>query len=93
MPHSIQGDNDFGDMFLNFQLHKEMKKYTGVDARDLLNDKEARKWMQRESPHAWKDEVMFTWDRPAMGLTSSPYQAVQTATRAKRVMLGNALSE
>jgi hypothetical protein len=49
LPHTIQGDNDFGDMFLNFQLHKEMQKYTGVDARDLLNDEEAKKWLQRSS--------------------------------------------
>ena len=87
-PHTIQGDNDFGDMFLNFQLHEEMQRYTGVDARDLLNDAEARKWMQLASDQ-WEEEVMFTWDRPAMGLTSSPYQAVQTVTRAKRLMLGD----
>jgi hypothetical protein len=33
MPHSVQGDNDFGDMFLNFQLHHDMQKYTGVDVQ------------------------------------------------------------
>ena len=65
-----------------------MQRYTGVDARDLLNDAEARKWMQLASDQ-WEEEVMFTWDRPAMGLTSSPYQAVQTVTRAKRLMLGD----
>jgi hypothetical protein len=90
-PDTIQGDNDFGDMFLNFQLHEEMQKYTGVDARDLLNDTEARDWMQKFSDQS-EDEVMFTWDRPAMGLTSSPYQAVQTVTRAKRLMLGDPAS-
>jgi hypothetical protein len=83
VPGTIQGDNDFGDMFLNFQLHGEMQRYTGVDARDLLKDAEAKKWMEKASSE-WETEVMFTWDRPAMGLTSSPYQA-----RAKRIMLGD----
>jgi hypothetical protein len=87
VPGTIQGDNDFGDMFLNFQLHKEMQKYTGVDARDLLKDEEAREWMQQQ--RSGEVDVLYTWDRPAMGLTSSPYQAVQTVTRAKRVMLGD----
>jgi hypothetical protein len=90
-PDTIQGDNDFGDMFLNFQLHEEMQKYTGVDARDLLNNMEARDWMQQVSDQ-WEDEIMFTWDCPAMGLTSSPYQAVQTVTRAKRLVLGDPTS-
>jgi hypothetical protein len=35
VPNTVQGDNDFADMFLNFQLHREMQKYTGVDASDL----------------------------------------------------------
>jgi hypothetical protein len=87
--HTIQCDNDFGDMFLNFQLHKEMQQYTGVDARDLMNSAEAREWMRVGSDQGGEVEVLFTWDRPAMGLTGSPYQAVQTVTRAKRIMLGD----
>jgi hypothetical protein len=75
LPHTIQGANNFGDMFLNFQLHKEMQKYTGVDAWDLLNNVEAKTWLQRTS-FSWEEETLFTWDRPAMGLTGSPYQAV-----------------
>ena len=65
-----------------------MQRYTGVDARDLLKDTEAKKRMAKASSE-WEVEVMFTWDRPAMGLTSSPYQAVQAVTRAKRIMLGD----
>jgi hypothetical protein len=86
LPHTVQADNDFADMFLNFQLHEEMKKYTGVDVTDLLNDEEAAEEIGRFTS---AEDVYTVWDRPAMGLTASPYQAVQTATRGKRVMLGD----
>jgi hypothetical protein len=88
MPHTVQGDNDFGDMFLNFQLHQDMQKYTGVDGSDLLKDPEAVDWFRAQG---WDTSrgVFLTWDRPAMGLTCSPYQSVQMGTRGKRVILGD----
>lgn len=87
MPHTVQVDNDFKDMFLNFQLHEEMQKYAGVDVTDLLNDDEARKTIRKFTQD---DDVYATWDRPAMGLTGSPYQAVQTGANV-RVGVGPAL--
>ena len=48
LPHTYQGDNDFGDMFLNFQLHKEMQKYSGVDGSDLLRDADAAQWFKEK---------------------------------------------
>jgi hypothetical protein len=86
LPHTAQADNDFADMFLNFQLHEEMQKYTGVDVSDLLLDPEARPFLE---PFTTTKGAFFTWDRPAMGLTASPYQAVQTGTRGKRFALGD----
>jgi hypothetical protein len=88
MPHTVQGDNDFGDMFLNFQLHNDLQRFTGVDASDLLHDDGAVSWLKQVN-YDCADGVIFTWDRPAMGLTGSPYQAVQTATRGKQVILGD----
>ena len=88
MPHTVQGDNDFGDMFLNFQLHTEMQKYTGVDGTDLLNDKEAVDWFAKVGYDTTRG-VILTWDRPAMGLRGSPYQSVQTGTRGRRMILGD----
>ena len=88
MVHTVQGDNDYGDMFLNFQLHHEMQKYTGVDATDLLKDPDASRWLAANGVDT-AGGVFLTWDRPAMGLTGSPYQSVQTGTRGKRVMLGD----
>jgi hypothetical protein len=92
MPHTVQGDNDFGDMFLNFKLHSEMQKYTGVDGTDLLKDEEAVKWL-KERDYDFSEGVTLTWDRPAMGLTGSPYQSVQTGTRGKRKIIGDRTQE
>jgi hypothetical protein len=86
MPYTVQGDNDFADMFLNFQLHEEMQRYTGVDISDLLRDEVTLHELRKVSSN---EDVYVTWDRPAMGLTGSPYQAVQTATRGKRIILGD----
>jgi hypothetical protein len=88
LPHTVQGDNNFGDMFLNFQLHSDMQKYTGVDGSDLLRDPDVVSWM-KERDYKLMDGLTLTWDRPAMGLACSPYQAVQTSTRAKRIILGD----
>ena len=88
LPHTVQGDNDFGDMFLNFQLHEDLQRFTGVDISDLIHDREAAQ-MIKGTGCSWSNGVIYTWDRPAMGLTGSPYQSVQTATRGKRMILGN----
>ena len=88
MPHTVQGDNDFGDMFLNFQLHRELQGFTGVDGTDLLRDSQVTEWLE-EKEYDFSSGFFLTWDRPAMGLNGSPYQAVQTATRGKKVMRGD----
>jgi hypothetical protein len=79
VPGSVQADNDYEDMFLNFKLHEELQAYTGVDVRGLYKD-------EGEGDDALK---YVTWDRPAMGLTGSPYTCVQGACRGKRVALGD----
>ena len=91
LPHMVQGDNDFGDMFLNFQLHLELQKYTGVDGSDLCHDEEAMAWFKEKGYDATRG-IVLTWDRCAMGLAPSPYQAVQTGTRGKRVILGTKMT-
>lgn len=74
---SWQGDNDFGEMFLNHVLHVSLQKFTGVDLWGLLSEDERKV----ENRYAW-------WTRPAMGLKGSPYQACQACTRAKFIVLG-----
>jgi hypothetical protein len=77
IPGSVQADNDYEDMFLNFILHEELQAYTGVDVSALYRDEEEE-----------DDRICYvTWDWPAMGLTGSPYTCVQAACRGKRVTL------
>jgi hypothetical protein len=71
---SVQADNDYEDMFLNFILHEGLQDYTGVDVSGLFADEDS--------------EEDTKWDRPAMGLTGSPYTCVQGSSRGKRVTLG-----
>jgi hypothetical protein len=73
-------DNDYGEMFYNFWLHEDLRPYCGVDMTHQYPE-EAR--LQPNSV-LWN---VFT--RPAMGLRPSPYQSVQGALRAKRLMLGD----
>ena len=80
LPFGWCGDRDFGEMFLNFPLHPEAMKYSGVDLSQLT-----LKRIERVE----KDHFVGRWTRNAMGLKSSPYLAVQAATRVKRKFLGD----
>jgi hypothetical protein len=72
-------DNDFEDMFLNFKLHDDLQKFTGVDVSGIYG-----------SELRGEDRIeLATWDRPAMGLTGSPYTCFQGAVRGERVTLGD----
>ena len=82
LPSGWCGDRDFGEMFLNFPLHPVARLYCGVDLSQLTLDKVERV----EEGH-----FVGQWMRNAMGLKSSPYLAVQAATRVKRKFLGNRL--
>jgi hypothetical protein len=63
VPGSVQANNDYEDMFLNFILHEGLQDYTGVDVSGLFADEDSE-----------EDRIEYTkWDRPAMGLTGSPY--------------------
>jgi hypothetical protein len=78
VPGNVQADNDIEDMFLNFNLHKDLQDYTGVDVSGLFGEEFLE-----------KDRVEYVkWDRPAMGLTVSLYTCFQGACRGKRVSLG-----
>ena len=74
-------DNDFGEMFLNFWLHPDLRAHTGIDITDLFPE-ELKKRFGRT--RLWE-----AWTRCAMGLTTSPYQATQNAQRVKRIVFGD----
>ena len=79
-PGYWSADNDYGEMFLNFWLHPELRKYCGVDLTGLFPDEAA----QTEGLKLWE-----AWARCAMGLRPSPYQAVQTGLQLKHIAMGN----
>jgi hypothetical protein len=61
-----------------FNLHNDLQEYTGVDVMGLFGDEMFE-----------KDRMQYVkWDRPAMGLTGSPYTCFQGACRGKRITLG-----
>ena len=71
-------DNDYGEQFLNFNLHPELQRYCGVDLTQLADDKSKS-----------KSDVFGQWKRCAMGLRPSPYAAVKGALIARRMILGD----
>ena len=69
-PGSFMGEMDVGKMFLNFILHESMQALCGVDLSEFFG--EDGPGLQGKSKLLWE-----RWVRAAMGLKSSPYQAVQ----------------
>ncbi|KAL7574179.1 hypothetical protein ACA910_014856 [Epithemia clementina (nom. ined.)] len=78
-------DNDFGEMFLKFWLHPELRRYAGIDLTTLFKDK----LDQGGANRANKKTLWEAWTRCAMGLSTSPYQATQAAQRVKYLALGD----
>ena len=74
-------DNDFGEMFLNFWVHPDLRCYTGIDITDLFPEELQDKF--------GKTRLWEAWTRCAMGLTTSPYQTTQCAQRVKRIIFGD----
>jgi hypothetical protein len=76
IPESVQADNKYEDMFLNFILHEELQEYTGVDVTGLYKDEMLA-----------TDRIRYVkWDRLAMGLTGSPYTCFQGPTEGKEYL-------
>jgi hypothetical protein len=82
-PGTWSADNDFGEMFLNFWLHPDLQKYTGVDITALFPEE-----LRGDKIAVWE-----AWTRCAMGLTTSPYTTVQCAKRIKFLVLGESEDE
>ena len=82
-PGTYMCDTDVGEVFLNFMLHEEVRKMCGVDFT-LYYPEEVGQGVG----NLWE-----RWCRCAMGLTTSPYQAIQGMMWAKELMMGNRLDE
>jgi hypothetical protein len=67
-PGTFMGDNDVGEMFLNFIMHSDLRELCGIDLTDFM-------------PEGSKDpstlRFCVRWNRNAMGLKGSPYFSVQ----------------
>ena len=73
------GDNDLGEMFLNFVLSKDIREYAGIDLTPYFEDELLE-----------KDSVLWErWERCMMGLTTSPYQAVRAFLWGEEIMRGD----
>ena len=70
-------DRDVGDMFLNFQLHKDVVPFTGVDLSSLYDSPE-------DTGPRWA-----VWDRNLMGFAASPYNSIKMALIAEEICKGN----
>ena len=70
-------DRDIGEMFLNFELHPSVRKFTGVDVGPLgLED--------RGISERW-----FLWTKNLMGFRPSPYNSVKLYLIAEEVIRGD----
>ncbi len=67
-------DRDVGDMFLNYQLHKEVQPFTAVDLSSL---------------RAGDGPAWAVWDRNLMGFAASPYNSIKMALVAEEVCKGD----
>jgi hypothetical protein len=71
-------DLDIGEMFLNFVLHSDLRHLSGVDLTEYTQDVD-------ELGHVlWE-----VWQRCAMGLKPSPFQAVQAMMVAEETIRGD----
>jgi hypothetical protein len=83
-PGTFMSDNDVEEMFLNFMLHEDLRKLCGVDFTLYYPEELAAS----TSKGIWE-----RWQRCAMGLRPSPYQAVQGLLWAEEVILGDRRKE
>ena len=67
-------DRDVGDMFLNYQLHEEVRPFTAVDLSCL---------------RAGDGPAWAVWDRNLMGFAASPYNSIKMALVAEEVCKGD----
>lgn len=70
-------DHDVGDMFLNYQLHRSVMPFTGVDLSSLYKG-------DYEVEPRWA-----VWDRNLMGFAGSPYNSIKMALLAEEISRGD----
>jgi hypothetical protein len=61
-------DNDYGEMFLNFWLHPDLRPYSGMDLTPLYH-----------KPSKTANLLLEVWTKNPMGQSPSPYGSIQQA--------------
>lgn len=84
-PGYFMADNDVGEMFHNFMLHKELRKYCGLDLTLFFKNEFNVVYD--------KGKLWERWNRLAMGLRNSPYNAIQGMMIAKEMILGDSTDD
>jgi hypothetical protein len=74
---TFMADVDVGDCFLNFMLHPTLQELARVDFTH---------YFVKDGQALWE-----AWQRAAMGVKSSPFQAVSALTVADEIIKGNRL--
>lgn len=74
------GDADIGEMFYNFMLDEDIRKYAGVDVTQYFLDPANSEKVKK----IWK-----AWCRLVMGFGPSPYLSTQSLLHAKPFILGD----
>jgi hypothetical protein len=72
-------DNDYGEMFYNFWLHPDLRRFCAIDGSPLFPE------LASQNPGG---HCFLVWNRPPMGVTFSPYQATQFGRRLKVATIG-----
>lgn len=77
-PGTFMGDVDLGEMFLNFPLDEEVRKYAGVDLTKYFPE------LSEPGQTLW-----LRWARCAMGLRTSPFSTVQALSWLEEIIFGD----
>ena len=75
--NSYMEDRDIGEMFLNFELHPNTRRFTGVDVGPLELELDGER-------HRW-----LVWTKNLMGFRSSPYNSVKMYHIVEEVIRGD----
>ena len=82
------GDNDLGEMFLNYMLHETIISYVGIDVSKCLLPPKENPYETQED-YQERVKIWYRWYRCMMGFFQSPYSAIKACHHSEEVMRGD----
>lgn len=76
-------DNDYGEMFLNFWLHEDLRPFVGVDLTGLFPER------VKARSDGGSGTFQVVSDKQVMGLSPAPYGSCQAGARARVIARGD----